>query len=97
MEPDKSYSVEFMVAIVIGVLIVIMQHREKPWLTRVVIAGCSGGIGLLISPEFETSWPLATAVLVTAFSYAILDIGFGLLSDRALVVEFAKKYIGGGK
>ena len=39
-EPIKYY-----MALAAGTLFVIMQHKEKPWLSRVSIAGISGAIG----------------------------------------------------
>jgi hypothetical protein len=89
-------SFEFGMAILIGVIVVILQHREKPLPIRVLIAGCSGGIAYLGSDELQIGFvgPNLTAVLLAAFSYAVIDIGFGLLKDRELIGRVVDKLTG---
>lgn len=87
---------ELWFALVIGMIVVVMQHREKPWITRAAIAGVSGGIGYLMRDEsfIPMLGPAAHVIIITAFSYLVLDIGFALFQDRQLVSKVARRLAG---
>lgn len=95
-----SKPIEFWIALVVGVLIVIERHREKSAVARAVIAAISGGIGYSMAPEFAAwtgrSETLAVMVL-TAFGYLLLDLGAALIADRSLIKDVIRRRLGGGK
>lgn len=94
-EPIKYY-----LALAAAMLFVIMQHKEKSWLSRVSIAGISGAIGYAVAHDLAAylgrSETIAV-VLVTAFSYAALDTVGAILADRAAIKEFVRFRLGGGR
>lgn len=91
---------EYWIALVTGMLIVIERNRTKPALTRVLIAAISGGIGHSLSADFAAwmgrSETLAVMIL-TATGYLLMDILLSLVSDREWVKGIIKDRISGGK
>ena len=103
LKPDQTFYAigdihghEFLMAIIIGMVVVILQHRDQKRIVRLTIAACSGCIGFVAAPEIDTNFiGLNTlGVLVTAFSYAIIDVAFGLLRDGDLVRGAVRRAIG---
>lgn len=90
--------VEYWIALAVGVLIVIERHREKSLLSRTVIAAISGGFGYSLAPDVAAwanrSETLAVMIL-TAFGYAIIDLTFALIADRALLRDIIRRRMGG--
>ncbi|WP_320178134.1 hypothetical protein [Roseovarius pacificus] len=90
------------IALAAAMIFVALQHREKPWLARTLIAGASGGIGYSLAPEVAqlAHWmgERMAMVMVTAFGYAALDVMLALLSDRDSIKELAASWLRrGGK
>jgi|GEM_PF-2078363 len=79
-------SIESWVAWAAAVFFVIMQHKEKPWLARVAIAGVSGALGYGLAPGLVGVRPwfgeAMAYAFVTALAYAFLDTAFAILSDK---------------
>lgn len=90
--------VEYWIALAVGVLIVIERHREKSLLSRTFIAAISGGFGYSLAPDVAAwanrSETLAVMIL-TAFGYAIIDLTFALIADRALLRDIIRRRMGG--
>ena len=86
-------SVDHYIALAAAMLIVAMQHKEKPWAARVTIAGASGGIGNSIAPEVAqmTAWlgEVSAMVVVTALIYGALDTIAALIADREVIKSIA--------
>lgn len=95
-----SKPLEYWIALVVGMMIVVQQHREKPWLARVFIAAISGGIGYSAAPELA-AWAGRSETLavmfLTAFGYALIDVATSIVADRATIREIIVKRLGGGK
>jgi hypothetical protein len=94
-EPIKYY-----MALAAGMLFVVMQHKEKPWLSRVSIAGISGAIGYSVAADLAAYLgrsETVAVVLVTAFSYAVLDTVGAILADRAAIKDIVRAHLGGGR
>lgn len=91
---------EFWIALVAGVLIVIERHREKSLIARMLISAISGAIGYSLAPELAAwsgrSETLAVMIL-TAFGYLVLDLGAALIADRDLIKDIIRRRTGGGK
>ncbi len=89
---------EYYVAVLSAMIFVAVQHKDKPWLARVVIAGMSGGIGYALAKDFA-AWTgrseVLGAFLLTAFGYIVLDIVAAMLADRKLIREAIVKRLGG--
>lgn len=87
------------IALVAAMIFVALQHREKPWLARTLIAGGSGGIGYSLAPEIAPlfSWlgERMAMVLVTAFSYAAIDVSLAFFADRENIKDIARGWLGG--
>lgn len=79
--------IEEFVAWVAAMVFVLLQHRDKPWRVRVLIAGVSGAFGFSLYAGFVGIHPWVGSALaigvVTALSYAILDTASALISDKA--------------
>lgn len=93
-----SKPVEYWIALIVGILIVLERHREKSLLSRTVIAAISGGFGYSLAPDLAAwagrSETLAVMIL-TAFGYAVIDLGFALIADRVLLIEVIRRRMGG--
>ncbi|WP_412507537.1 hypothetical protein [Roseovarius sp. SYSU LYC5161] len=91
--------IEHWIALAAAMVFVAMQHREKPRIARVVIAGISGGMGYAMSGEIARVVPFigqATAiVVVTALIYAFLDTATAIIADRSAIVAAARRLLGG--
>lgn len=77
-----------------------MQHKEKTWHARVLIASISGGIGSSLAPDFATMTGRSEflwVLLLTAFGYILLDLIGSLLLDRKFVKDILGKRLGGGQ
>lgn len=89
---------EYYVAVISAAVFVALQHKDKPWWSRVAIAAVSGGIGYALAGEFA-AWTgrseVLGAFLLTAFGYVALDLAASLLADRKLVREIILKRLGG--
>ena len=90
-------SVKFYVALMAGMWYVAIQHREKTRLARVAISAISGAIGYSTSSDIAV-WlgysPILVVMVVTAFSYAFMDIAGAILADRATVLKIVKSRLG---
>jgi len=95
----KQY--EHWIVLAAAMIFVALQHKEKPWLARIAIAGVSGAIGGTVAPEFAQRMtmvgPLGWTLIVTAFGYAALDVSLSLLSDRDSIRDIAIRWLGGGR
>ena len=89
---------EYYVAVASAMIFVVFQHKDKPWLARVVIAGMSGGIGYALAKDFAL-WTgrseVLGAFLLTAFGYVALDLAASLFTDRKLFRDAIAKRLGG--
>lgn len=89
---------EYWIALVVGVLIVIERHREKSLLSRVGIASISGGFGYSLAPE-AAAWSgrseTLAVMILTAFGYAVIDLTFALIADRKLLRDIIRRRLGG--
>lgn len=89
------------IALAAAMIFVALQHREKPWLARTLIAGASGGVGYSLAPEVAQlgSWlgERMAMVMVTAFGYAALDVSLALISDRESIKDIAASWLRRGK
>lgn len=85
------------IALAAAMIFVAVQHREKPWLSRTLIAGISGAMGHVVAPEFAETFsvpgPIGWTVITTAIGYAVLDIVLALISDRAAIREIAASWL----
>lgn len=90
---------EFWVALIAGMLVVIERHKEKPLLSRALIAAISGGVGYSLAPELA-SWSGRSEVLavmvLTTFGYLAIDLGMSLLADRQFVMDLIRSRLGKG-
>lgn len=95
-----SKPIEYWIALVTGMLIVIDRHRNKPALARALVAAISGGIGHSLSADFAAwmgrSETLAVMIL-TATGYLVMDTLMAVVSDREWLKEIIKSRISGGK
>ncbi len=89
---------EQLTALAAAMLFVALQHREKPWFTRVGIAGVSGGLGFSLHAEvahvFAWLGPASAMAIVTALGYAILDFAASVIADRAFLLDVIKGTFG---
>jgi len=89
---------EYYLALVSAMIFVVMQHKEKPWLARVGIAGASGGIAVGVAADLAAaiSWMGETTAVtaVAALAYALLDLCMAILADRQTVIDTARKLMG---
>lgn len=89
---------EYWIALIVGVLIVIERHREKSLLSRVGIASISGGFGYSLAPE-AASWSgrseTLAVMILTTFGYAVIDLTFALIADRKLLRDIIRRRLGG--
>jgi uncharacterized membrane protein len=92
----NDHASDLWLPIVIGMTIAYMQNSEKRRTVRVAIAGLSGGIGSVVSPEIDIKWigPNAEAIIVTAFAFFLIDLAFGILRDRKLIVGVVRALTG---
>ena len=92
--------IEYCVALVTGMLIVVDRHRNKGALSRALVAAISGGIGHSLSADFAAwtgrSETLAVMIL-TAVGYLLMDTLMALVSDREWIKEILKSKLTGGK
>lgn len=92
--------IEYWIALITGMLIVIDRHRGKSALSRALVAAISGGIGHSLSADFAAwmgrSETLAVMIL-TASGYLLMDTLMALVSDREWLKEIVKSRISGGK
>lgn len=93
--------IEYYIAMASAMVVVALQHKEKPWVVRTCIAGASGGLGYAMAAEAASPFPwmgeTMAIVLITAFSYAVIDAGLAILADRQAIVAAARKWLGVGK
>ena len=93
-------TIDHYIALAAAMIFVALQHREKPYLARILIAGASGGIGYSLAPEVAqiASWlgERMAMVMVTAFGYAALDVALALFSDKDTIKEIVSRRLGGG-
>ncbi len=90
--------IEYYVALAASMLFVLTQHKEKTWLSRSAIAGSSGGIGYATAPDVAMMVgrsEILAVVVITAFSYFLLDACGALLADREAIKEMVKRRLGG--
>jgi hypothetical protein len=91
---------EYYVAVVSAMIFVAVQHKDKHWLARVLIAGMSGGLGYSLAKDFAL-WTgrseVLGAFLLTAFGYIVLDVVAAVLADRKLIREAIIKRLGGSQ
>lgn len=89
---------EYWIALVVGVLIVVERHKEKSLLSRTLIAAISGGFGYSIAPE-AAAWAhrseTLAVMILTAFGYAVIDLAFALFADRELLRDIIRRRMGG--
>jgi hypothetical protein len=94
--PEKPF--EYYIAVLSAMAFVALQHKDKPWWSRVVIAGLSGGSGYALAADFA-HWTgrseVLGAFLLTAFGYVALDLGVSLVADRKMITEIITKRLGG--
>lgn len=90
-------SIDHYIALAAAMIFVALQHNEKPWLARTLIAGASGGIGYSLAPEVDqiSAWmgERMAMVMVTAFGYAVLDVALALFSDRESIKAIAASWL----
>ena len=90
---------EYWVALVTGALIVIERQKEKPWYSRIMLAGISAGIGSTVAPDLA-EWTgrseTIALMLSTAFGYLVLDVVLSLIADREFLKDLIRARIGGG-
>lgn len=93
--------IEYYVALASAMVVVALQHKEKPWVVRTCIAGASGGLGYALAQEAASLIPwmgeAMAIVMITAFSYAVIDAGLAILADRQAIAAAARKWLGVGK
>lgn len=89
---DNPY--ETFLAVIIGSIVVFLQHSGTKLITRSMIAGCSGGIGFLVGPEITIPYVgiMGAHIVVTMFSYVVIDTVFGLIRDRELVRSVVRRF-----
>lgn len=91
---------EYWVALATGAAIVIERHKGKPWLSRILLAGISAGIGSTVAPELA-QWTgrseTIALMLSTAFGYLVLDVALSLVADREFLKDLIRARIGSGK
>lgn len=89
---------EQLTALAAAMIFVALQHREKPWLARVGIAGVSGGLGFSLHAEIASvfTWlgPASAMAIVTAFGYALMDFAASLIADRAFLLDVLRGVFG---
>jgi len=87
------------IALAAAMIIVALQHREKPWFARTLIAGASGGIGYSLAPEvaqiFTWMGERMAMVMITALGYGAIDVTLALLFDRDSIKELARAWLFG--
>lgn len=91
---------EWYIALLAAIGYVWLQHKEKPWYARVMIASVSGGIGASLAPEFAEVTGRSEflgVLLLTAFGYIVLDLIGAILMDRKLIKDIFKSRVGGGQ
>jgi len=93
--------IEHWVALIAAMIFVAMQHKEKPRVARIVIAGISGGMGYSMAAEVArpigTIGPISAMVVITALSYGILDTVTAIVADRSAIMAAARRWLGGGR
>lgn len=95
MRPFEHY-----LALLSAMIFVVLQHKEKPMLSRLVIAGVSGGMGSALATdaaELTGRSEIIAVVVITAFSYLVLDAVGALISDREAIKEILVRRLGGRK
>ncbi|HEY9819098.1 MAG TPA: hypothetical protein V6D20_25295 [Candidatus Obscuribacterales bacterium] len=92
-----SKPTEFWIALVVGALVVIERNREKPLITRIIIAVISAGLGYTLSADAadhfgrsETFW----AVVITSFGHLVFDLIASIFSDREFIIESIRGFLG---
>lgn len=87
---------EYWVAFLTAILIVFDRHREKGLLSGMLYAAISGGIGYSMAPDLA-AWmgrsEILAVMILTAFGYALIDVGMALISDRQRLVEDIRNII----
>lgn len=81
-----------------GALIVIERNRERSFVSRILIAAISSGIGYSLAPEAAalTGRSEVIAVMIlTAFGYLTLDLFAGIIADREFIKQVIRDRIGG--
>lgn len=93
--------IEYYVALASAMIVVALQHKEKPWVLRTCIAGASGGLGYAMAADLASPWPwlgeTTAIVLITAFSYAVIDAALAILADRQAITAAARRWLGADK
>ena len=93
--------IEYYVALASAMVVVALQHKEKPWVVRTCIAGASGGLGYALATEaaalFAWLGETMAIVVITAFSYAFIDAALAILADRQAITAAARKWLGVSK
>lgn len=88
----------YWIALIVGILIVIERHKEKPRTARIGIAAISGGMGFSLSPE-AAIWTgrseTLAAMIITAFGYLVIDVLTALVADREFLKEIIRRRLGG--
>lgn len=91
---------EYWVALLTGAAIVIERHKGKPWISRILLAGISAGIGSTVAPELA-QWTgrseTIALMLSTAFGYLVLDVALSLVADREFLKDLIRARYGSGK
>ncbi len=88
---------EFWVALLTGVGIVIERNKGRPFVGRVFIGAISAGIGYSQTPEVA-EWTGRSETLVAmvlgGFGYMLLDIVAAVLADREFVKSIIRERLG---
>ena len=93
--------IEFWVALMAAIAFVANRNKSEPFITRIVIAGISGGLGFSLSAEMSEWWgksEILVVILLTALGYIALEVLVAIVADKDLMIDFIRKQIGkGGK
>lgn len=91
---------EFWIAILVGMGVVIDRNKEKTPITRMLLSGISGGIGFSLTPSVAT-WTgrdqVIVAMVLTAFGHLVMDVLSSILADRKFLMGIIKQRIGGSE
>lgn len=89
---------EFWLALLAGSLIVYERHRGVRAASRALTAGVSGMLGYVLAPDvagLTHRSEVLSALLVTIFGYALVDLVFALISDTKFWKRLVAKRVGG--
>lgn len=84
---------EFWVALAAAAIYVFLNSKEKAVHYRILMVASSAGFGFSLAKDISLSLGIGealSAVVMTVFSYVIIDVLTALISDRAFVKGIIK-------